>query len=276
MLRKVNRITSGYISESFEDRKALNKIKKVKSLIVKLDRSFGKDATGKISTRHKGGGAKRLYRIISEVSELGGSAKVIDIQYDPNRSGYIALVELESGSKKYILAADKMSVGDKVEVSTGGSIKVGDRAKLKDIPVGSSVHNIEIQPGSKGKFAKSAGTYATFMAIEEGYALLKMPSGELRRVHENCFASYGIVSNNEHSNLRYGKAGRKRHMGIRPSVRGKAMSPNSHPHGGGEGVNPIGLKYPKTPWGKVAIGKKTRAKKLSDKLIVKHRAKKKR
>lgn len=273
MLKKVKRLTSGYFEASFEDRRALNKQKKAKSLIVKLDRSFGKDSTGTISSRHRGSGAKRLYRIISELS---CEAKVIDLQYDPNRSANIALVELENGAKKYILAADKLKVGDKIKVKEGGSMKVGDRAMLKNIPVGSIVHNIEIQPGSKGVFAKSAGTSAIFMAIEEGYALLKMPSGELRKVNEKCMASFGSVSNNEHSNLRIGKAGRKRLMGIRPKVRGKAMSPNSHPHGGGEGVNPIGLKYPKTPWGKVAIGKKTRGKKLSDKYIVKRRARKKR
>lgn len=276
MLRKVKRLTSGYFELSFEDRKALNKQKKVKSLIVKLERNFGKDATGRISSRHRGSGAKRLYRLISDLSELNGEVKIIDLQYDPNRSANIALVELENGSKKYILAADKMKVGDRIKLKETGTVKTGDRAMLKNIPIGSTVHNIEIQPGSKGVFAKAAGTSATFMAIEEGYALLKMPSGELRRVHENCMASFGTVSNNEHSNVRIGKAGRKRLMGIRPKVRGKAMSPNSHPHGGGEGVNPIGLKYPKTPWGKVAIGKKTRGKKLSDKFIVKRRAKKKR
>lgn len=276
MIKKVNRLTSGYFEASFEDRKTLNKHAKVKSLIVKLDRQFGKDATGRISSRHRGAGVKRQYRIISELNDSFGNAKVLDLQYDPNRSANIALVELENGAKRYILAADKLKVGDTIKVKTGGAMKVGDRAMLKDIPVGSVVHNIEIQPGSKGKFAKSAGTSAIFMAIEEGYALLKMPSGELRKVNEKCMASFGVVSNSEHSNLKIGKAGRKRLMGIRPKVRGKAKSPDAHPHGGGEGVNPIGLKYPKTPWGKVAIGKKTRGRKLSDKFIVKRRAKKKR
>ncbi len=276
MIKKVNRLTSGYFEASFEDRKTLNKHAKVKSLIVKLDRQFGKDATGRISSRHRGAGVKRQYRIISELNDSFGNAKVLDLQYDPNRSANIALVELENGAKRYILAADKLKVGDTIKVKTGGAMKVGDRAMLKDIPVGSVVHNIEIQPGSKGKFAKSAGTSAIFMAIEEGYALLKMPSGELRKVNEKCMASFGVVSNGEHSNLKIGKAGRKRLMGIRPKVRGKAKSPDAHPHGGGEGVNPIGLKYPKTPWGKVAIGKKTRGRKLSDKFIVKRRAKKKR
>lgn len=276
MVRKVKKLTSGYFEQSFEDRKDLNKVKKVKSLLTKLSSSHGKDATGRISSRHKGSGAKRIYRIISELTPDFGPVKIIDIHYDPNRSANIALIELENGSKKYILAPEKIKVGDQIKVKESGSMKTGDRAKLINIPVGSQVHNIEIRPDSKGVIAKAAGTYATFMAVEEGYALLKMPSGELRRVNANCYASLGNVSNSEHSIIRIGKAGRKRHMGIRPTVRGKAMSPNSHPHGGGEAVNPIGLKYPKTPWGKIAIGKKTRKKQLSDKLIVKRRAKKKR
>lgn len=276
MVKKVKRLSSGIINQSFEDRKDLNKISKVKSLIVKLDRRFGKDETGRISSRHKGSGAKRLYRLISELSELKTSVKVMDLQYDPNRSANIALVETEAGIKKYILAPDKIKVGDKISFKESGSIKIGDRAKLINIPVGSQIHNIEITPGSKGVIAKAAGTSCILMAIEDGYALLKMPSGELRRVNEKCVASLGSVSNQEHSIIRIGKAGRRRHMGKRPTVRGKAMNPNSHPHGGGEGVNPIGLKYPKTPWGKIAIGKKTRKSKLSDKLIVKHRSRKKR
>lgn len=270
-------MTSGYFEQSFEVRKDLNKIGKVKSLITKLDRDFGKDSTGRISSRHKGGGAKRAYRIISELSDLKAvSAKVLDLQYDPNRSANIALIELDDKTKKYILAPAGLKAGDEIKLKESGNMNSGDRAMLLNIPVGSSVHNIEIRPQSRGVFAKAAGTYATFMAIEEGYALLKMPSGELRRVNAKCYASVGTVSNNEHSIVRIGMAGRNRHKGIRPNVRGKAMNPNSHPHGGGEAVNPIGLKYPKTPWGKIAIGKKTRKKKLSDKLIVKHRAKKKR
>jgi large subunit ribosomal protein L2 len=276
MVRKVKRLTSGYFEQSFEERKDLNKVKKVKSLLTKLSRSTGKDDTGRISSRHKGSGAKRIFRIVSELTPDMGTVKVIDLQYDPNRSANIALVEIESGSKRYIIAPHDIKVGSQLKVKESGAMKTGDRAKLNNIPVGSQVHNIEIRPDSKGVIAKAAGTSATLMAIEEGYALLKMPSGELRRVHGECYASMGNVSNIEHSIIRIGKAGRSRHMGIRPTVRGKAMNPNSHPHGGGEAVNPIGLKYPKTPWGKVAIGKKTRKKQLSDKLIVKRRAKKKR
>lgn len=270
-------MTSGYFEQSFEVRSDLNKIKKVKSLMTKLNKSTGKDATGQISCRHKGGGAKRLYRIISELSLLDSkSAKVLDLQYDPNRSANIALVELENTSKKYILAPLGLKTGDVIRMKESGNMAIGDRAKLINIPVGSAVHNVEIRPQSKGVIAKAAGTSVTLMAIEEGYALLKMPSGELRRVNAQGYASIGNVSNNEHGIVRIGMAGRSRHMGIRPNVRGKAMNPNSHPHGGGEAVNPIGLKYPKTPWGKIAIGKKTRKHKLSDKLIVKHRSKKRR
>jgi len=276
MVRKVTKLTSGYFKQSFEVRSDLNQTKKAKSLITKLNRSFGKDDTGRISSRHKSGGAKRLYRIISELMPEQGVAKVLDLQYDPNRSANIALVEFEDGSKKYIVAPNAVKAGDKIQVKDSGNMKPGDRAKLINIPVGSQVHNIEIMPGSRGVIARAAGTSATLMATEEGYALLKMPSGELRRINGECFASLGNVSNTEHSIIRIGMAGRTRHMGIRPKVRGKAMSPNSHPHGGGEAVNPIGLKYPKTPWGKVAIGKKTRKNKLSDKLIVKRRAKKRR
>lgn len=276
MIKKVKKLTSGYFEQSFEDRSGLNKHKKAKSLILKKKRSFGKDATGQISSRHKGGGSKRQYRLVSKLSADWGEVKVIDLQYDPNRSGHIALVETAAGAKKYILAPNNLKIGQMISVKSSGTMKSGDRAKLSDIAVGSFVHNIEITPGSKAAFVKAAGCMATLMATEEGYALLKMPSGELRRVNADCLASLGSVSNSEHSIIRIGKAGRVRNMGKRPSVRGKAMSPNSHPHGGGEAVNPIGLKYPKTPWGKVAIGKKTRRKKLSDKLIVKRRSRKKR
>lgn len=273
MLKKVNRLTSGYSQSSYENRAALNKLPEAKGLIVALNSKKGKDKFGRISSRHKGGGAKRLYRIVSDLSELKQEAKVIDIQYDPNRTANIALLELENGEKKYIISPEKLRVGSVISQKDSGTVKVGDRAMLKNIPVGSGVHNIEINPNSKGVLARSAGTFATLMAVEEGYALLKLPSRELRRVHEKCLASLGQVSVSDHGNIRIGKAGRNRHKGIRPTVRGKVKSPAAHPHGGGEGVNPIGLKYPKTPWGKVAIGKKTRTKRLSDKYIVKRRGK---
>lgn len=277
MIRKLKKITSGYFEQSFEDRSNLSSGGPQKSLLSKHTRSFGKDNTGKISSRHKGAGVKRKYRVISSLEDFKNfSAKVIDLQYDPNRSANIALLELNNGSKKYIIAPVDLKRGDSISFKENAHVNSGDRAQLKNIPIGSSLHNIELVPNSKGAIARSAGTFATLMAIEEGYALLRMPSGELRKVNENCLASVGQVSNVDHSNIRIGMAGRKRRMGIRPSVRGKAMNPNSHPHGGGEGVNPIGLKYPKTPWGKIAIGKKTRKNKNSDKLIVKSRASKKR
>jgi len=274
MLKKTKRFTSGYFEASFEVRSDLNKLKKAKSLTVRLKKHNGRDDTGRISSRHIGGGAKKVYRVISDLSEIKTPCKVLDIQYDPNRSANIALLETEEGKKKYVISPEKLKVGSIVSYKDEENLKLGDRAMLKNIPVGSSVHNIEITPFSRGIFARSAGTFATLMAVEEGYALLKMPSGELRRVHERCLASLGQVSATDHSNVRIGKAGRMRHMGKRPTVRGKAMSPAAHPHGGGEGVNPIGLKYPKTPWGKIAIGKKTRGKKLSDKYIISRRGKK--
>ena len=274
MLKQVKRLTSGYFDGSFEVRSDLNKLRKVKSLTMRLKKNNGRDDTGRISSRHLGGGAKKIYRVISDLSDIKTPSKVIDIQYDPNRSANIALLETEDGRKRYIISPEKLKIGSVISYKEEENLKTGDRAMLKNIPVGSSVHDIEILPYSKGKFARSAGTFATLMAIEEGYALLKMPSGELREVHEKCLASLGQVSAIDHGNVRIGKAGRMRHMGKRPTVRGKAMHPAAHPHGGGEGVNPIGLKYPKTPWGKIAIGKKTRAKKLSDKYIISRRKKK--
>jgi len=277
MIRKIKKITSGYFTQSFEDRSELSSGGPQKSLVSSHKRSFGRDNTGSMSIRHRGAGVKKRYRIISSLDEFKGmTAKVTDLQYDPNRSANIALLELNNGSKKYIIAPAQLKRGDEISFKESSNVNTGDRAMLKNIPVGSQVHNIEITPGSKGCFARSAGTFATLMAIEDKHALLRMPSGELRNVNESCLASAGQVSNIDHGNIKIGMAGRNRRKGIRPSVRGKAMNPNSHPHGGGEGVNPIGLKYPKTPWGKIAIGKKTRKKKNSDKLIVKTRAHKKR
>lgn len=277
MIRKVKKITSGYFQQSFEDRSNLSSGGPQKSQITGHKRSFGRDNTGTMSIRHRGAGVKRRFRIISSLEEFKGmTAVVIDLQYDPNRSANIALVELNNGVKKYIIAPAELKRQDKISFKESSNLSFGDRAQLKNILVGSQVHNIEMMPGSKGCIARSAGTFATLMAIEDKYALLRMPSGELRKINENCLASVGQVSNIDHGNIKIGMAGRNRRKGIRPSVRGKAMNPNSHPHGGGEGVNPIGLKYPKTPWGKIAIGKKTRKKKNSDKFIVKTRADKKR
>jgi large subunit ribosomal protein L2 len=262
------------MNESFEDRSGLSRVKPKKSLLSAKKKSIGRDNLGHITSRRRGGGVKRLYRQISTLDQfVGQGAKVTTIEYDPNRTAHIALVEFENGTKKYIIAPEKLKVGDKIDCEDSASQTIGSRRKLKNIPAGTQIYDIEMRPGSKSRLARAAGVMATIQAIEEPYALLKLPSGETRKIHFESFASVGQVSNSEHSNIRIGRAGRVRKMNRRPSVRGKVMSPRSHPHGGGEGVNPIGLKYPKTPWGKVAIGKKTRRAKNSDKFIVK-RAKK--
>lgn len=276
MIRTRKRISSGYFEESFEVRDHLSKERPVKSLIKKIKRNTGRDNTGRISVRHKGAGAKRLYRVISTLDQFKGEqVKVLRLEYDPNRSANIALVELPSGIKKYIIAPDKLIVGETITSQDKVKIAYGNRSKLENIPIGVQLHDVQLYPESKKFIARSAGTYATLMALDGIWALLKLPSGELRKINRACFATIGQVSNIDHKNIKIGKAGRMRKMGVRPTVRGKAMHPGAHPHGGGEGVNPIGLKYPKTPWGKVAIGHKTRGKKISDKFIVK-RAKVKR
>jgi len=274
MIKLVKRMSSGYITESFEDRSGLSRVKPTKSLTSGQKKTIGRDNLGHISVRHKGGGVKRLYRKISSLDEFNGmSAKVMTLEYDPNRTANIALVQFENTVKRYILAPEGLAVGQTLVCSDKISTKKGNRAKLKDIQIGSQIYDIELYPGSRSHLAKAAGAYALLQAVEGTYALLKLPSGETRKVHFDSFASIGQVSNSEHSNVTIGKAGRNRKKNIRPSVRGKVMSPRSHPHGGGEGVNPIGLKYPKTPWGKIAIGKKTRRKKNSDKFILKRAGK---
>lgn len=274
MIKLRKRISSGYITESFTDRTQLSKLTQ-KSLVKRIKKHSGRDQTGQLSVRHRGGGAKKKYRIISTLDQFPGTeAKVLELHYDPNRTGHLALVGLIDGRKRYIIAPDKLKVGDVIESNPKRSLHAGDRSQLKNIIVGTQVHDIEIYPGSSSRFARSAGSYASVMAHDGNYTLLKLPSRELRKVHENCFASIGQVSNIEQKNIKFGKAGRVRHLGIRPTVRGKAMHPAAHPHGGGEGVNPIGLKYPKTPWGKIAIGKKTRRVKRTNKFIVKRRVKK--
>ena len=269
-MKIIKRISSGYIQESFEDRQELSNERPVKSLVGKISKLQGRDNRGRISVRHRGGGAKRLYRIISTLDQCGQDVvKVVRLEYDPNRSANIALIELKDGAKRYIIAPDKLKSGTILKFSDKIDIEAGNRSALKNIPIGTQVCDIQLYPNSKKFIARAAGTSAKLMALEGDYALLRLPSGELRKIHQECNATVGQVSNIKHNNLRIGKAGRKRHMGVRPSVRGKVMSPAAHPHGGGEGVNPIGLKYPKTPWGKVAIGKKTRRSKKSDKYIVK-------
>lgn len=275
MVRLVKKLTSGYIEESFESRAGLHNGRPYKGLTKFVKRSVGRDANGRISVRHKGSGAKRLYRQISTLDQFQDvQAKVVRLEYDPNRTANIALVELTSGEKRYIIAPENVKIGAVLTCTESAPSRDGCRAKLKNMFVGSSVYEVQMYPDSKKFLVRSAGSHALVMAHDQGYTLLKLPSGELRKINSESFASLGRASNADHSNIRLGKAGRVRKMGIRPSVRGKVMSPADHPHGGGEGVNPIGLKYPKTPWGKIAIGGKTRGLKNSDKFIVKRRKKK--
>ncbi|MBV7274638.1 50S ribosomal protein L2 [Clostridium thailandense] len=244
-----------------------------KSLLVSKKRTGGRNAQGKITVRHIGGGAKQKYRLIDfKRSKDGIPAKVATVEYDPNRSAYIALVVYADGEKRYVLAPVGLKVGDAIVSGADADIKVGNCLPMKNIPVGTVIHNIELQAGKGGQLVRSAGTSAQLMAKEGGYATLRLPSGEMRYVRIECRATIGTVSNLTHEIVNIGKAGRKRHMGIRPTVRGSVMNPNDHPHGGGEGRSPIGHASPMTPWGKPALGYKTRKhKKYSDRFIVKRR-----
>jgi large subunit ribosomal protein L2 len=245
-----------------------------KSLVVRLFQKGGRNQQGRLTVRHQGGGHKRLYRIIDfKRNKDGVPAVVATIEYDPNRSARIALLNYVDGEKRYILAPNGLKVGDKVVSGPEADIKPGNALPLKNIPVGTMLHNIEMKIGKGGQIVRSAGTGAQLMAKEGEHALLRLPSGELRKVHVNCKATIGQVGNLEHENITIGKAGRSRWMGVRPANRGVVMNPCDHPHGGGEGRSPVGRKHPVTPWGKHAMGAKTRRKKASDKLIVKRRTK---
>ena len=245
-----------------------------KSLVVRLYQKGGRNQQGRLTVRHQGGGHKRLYRIIDfKRNKDGVPAVVATIEYDPNRSARIALLNYVDGEKRYILAPNGLKVGDKVVSGPDADIKPGNALPLKNIPVGTMLHNIELKIGKGGQLVRSAGTGSQLMAKEGEHALLRLPSGELRKVHVNCKATIGQVGNLEHENITIGKAGRSRWMGIRPANRGVVMNPCDHPHGGGEGRSPVGRKHPVTPWGKHAMGAKTRRKKASDKLIVKRRTK---
>ena len=244
-----------------------------KSLLVSLKSKAGRNSQGKITVRHLGGGVKRKYRIIDfKRNKDGIEAKVVSIEYDPNRTAYIALVAYKDGEKRYILAPEGLKVGDVVVSGPDADIKPGNTLPLKNIPVGTVVHNIELQVGKGGQLVRSAGNSAQLMAKEGEYATLRLPSGEMRYVRIECRATIGSVSNSTNDIVNLGKAGRKRHMGWRPTVRGSVMNPNDHPHGGGEGKSPVGRPSPVTPWGKPALGYKTRRnKKYSDRFIVKGR-----
>jgi large subunit ribosomal protein L2 len=246
-----------------------------KSLLVAKNRTGGRNAQGKITVRHRGGGAKRKYRIIDfKRNKDGIPARVATIEYDPNRSAFIALVVYADGEKRYILAPLGVKVGDVLVSGKDADIKAGNTLPLQNIPVGTFIHNIELAAGKGGQMVRSAGTSAQLMAKEGNYATLRLPSGEMRYVRIECRATIGTVSNTTHEIIKIGKAGRKRHMGIRPTVRGSVMNPVDHPHGGGEGKAPIGRPAPVTPWGKPALGYKTRKnKKYSDRLIIKGRTK---
>ena len=246
-----------------------------KSLTVSLKSSGGRNAQGRITSRHRGGGVKRRYRIIDfKRNKDGVPAKVATIEYDPNRTSYIALLNYADGEKRYIIAPEGLKVGDTVESGSNADIKVGNALELKDIPVGTTVHNIEMTPGKGGQLARSAGTEAQLMAKEGRFAQLRLPSGEFRRVFLKCKATIGSVGNASHELITLGKAGKSRYLGKRPHVRGTVMNPVDHPHGGGEGRAPVGRPSPMTPWGKPALGLKTRKKnKKSDMYIVRRRTK---
>ena len=244
-----------------------------KSLTATLKKHSGRNARGKITVRHRGGGVRRKYRIIDfKRNKDGIPGTVKTIEYDPNRSANIALLVYADGEKRYIIAPDKLNVGDVIYSGADADIKVGNALPIANIPVGTMIHNIELKPGKGGQMARSAGNAAQLMAKEDKYAQVRLPSGEVRKVLISCRATIGEVGNVDHANIQIGKAGRKRHMGIRPTVRGSVMNPNDHPHGGGEGRAPIGRKSPVTPWGKPALGYKTRKKnKASNQYIVKRR-----
>ena len=251
----------------------ITKTEPEKSLLEPLKKNSGRNSYGRITVRHRGGGVKRKYRIIDFKRDKDGiPAEVLAIEYDPNRTANIALLQYEDGEKRYIIAPLGLSVGDKVISGAGADIKPGNTLLLKDIPVGTLVHNVELKPGKGAQLVRAAGNYAQIMAKEGDYVQLRLPSGEVRMIRLNCKATIGQVGNIDHENVSIGKAGRKRHMGWRPTVRGVVMNPNDHPHGGGEGKSPIGSPSPVTPWGKPALGYKTRNKKnKSSKFIVKRR-----
>ena len=251
----------------------LSKVAPEKSLLEPKKSNAGRNSYGRITVRHRGGGNRQKYRIIDfKRTKDGMNATVMTIEYDPNRTANIALIQYEDGVKSYIIAPQDLKVGDIVRSGSDADIKPGNALDINDIPVGTMIHNIELFPGRGGQLARSAGNAAQLMAKENGYAQVRLPSGEVRMVALNCRATIGIVGNADHANISIGKAGRKRHMGWRPTVRGVVMNPCDHPHGGGEGKSPIGMPGPVTPWGKPTLGYKTRKKKKqSNKYIVKRR-----
>lgn len=255
-----------------ESRKQLTKKKPEKKLLMAISKKAGRSSSGRITVRHRGGGVKRLYRIIDWGQEMiNKPAKVIALEYDPNRTAFIALLEYPDRTKRYRLAPYGLKIGDEVIIAEKAEIKIGNRVKLKNIPIGTLVFNIEISPGKGGQIVRAAGTSAKVLGQEGKYTHLQLPSKEVRKILSECYATIGQVSHPEHRYEKMKKAGQKRLKGRRPAVRGSAMTPKSHPHGGGEGKAPIGLKHPKTPWGKPALGVKTRKRTWTDKFIIKRR-----
>jgi len=272
---KVYRPTSpgrrGMSSSTFEE---ITKSRPEKALLLPLKKRAGRNNQGRITVRHRGGGAKRRLRLLDfKRNKFGVPGRVAAIEYDPNRSARIALIHYADGEKRYILAPLGLSVGDTIKSGSDAEIKTGNTLPLKLIPSGTSIHNIELERGRGGQLVRSAGAAAQLMVKEGEYALIRLPSGEMRRIHSDCSATIGQIGNVDHQSIKLGKAGRKRWLGWRPTVRGSAMSPRDHPHGGGEGRSPIGMPGPKTPWGKPALGYRTRKSKASDKMIVKRRGK---
>ena len=272
---KIYRPTSpgrrGMTGATFEE---ITKAKPEKSLLLPLKKRAGRSNQGKVTVRHRGGGAKRRLRLLDfKRDKIGIPGRVVAIEYDPNRSARIALIYYTDGEKRYILAPSGLNVDDVIKSGADAEIKPGNALPLKLIPTGTLIHNIELKVGRGGQLVRSAGAGAQLMAREGEYALVRLPSSELRRIRSDCLATIGQIGNVDHRSISLGKAGRKRWLGVRPTVRGSAMSPRDHPHGGGEGRSPIGLPGPKTPWGKPALGYKTRKPKASDKMIVKRRGK---
>lgn len=255
------------------DYSELSKVAPEKSLLAPLDKKAGRNSYGRITVRHRGGGNRKKYRIIDfKRDKQGMNATVMTLEYDPNRSAFIALVQYEDGEKRYIIAPNGLAVGDVIRAGSDSDIKPGNALALANIPVGTFIHNIELYPGKGAQLVRAAGNMAQLMGKEDDYALVRLPSGEMRKIAINCMASIGQVSNIDHENVNVGKAGKTRHKGFRPTVRGSVMNPCDHPHGGGEGKSPVGRPGPVTPWGKPAMGYKTRAKhNRTDKFIVKRR-----
>jgi len=270
-LKKLNPVTAGQRHAVVPDYKEVTKDEPEKTLVVPLKKHAGRNSQGRVTVRHRGGGHKRLYRVVDFGRDKWGiPARVVAVEYDPNRSGWIALLHYADGEKRYILAPVELRVGETVEAGDKAEPKPGNALPLRAIPAGTLIHNLELSPGSKGKVARAAGTAAQLLAKEEDRAVVRMPSGELRVFRLDCLATIGQVSNPDHKNVRHGKAGRVRHLGWRPEVRGVAMAADDHPHGGGEGRTGEG-RPPKTPWGKLARGVPTRGKKPTDKVILKRR-----